>query len=82
MYFIYLIRCNFLSMVKTDTLCNKFYADVSVNGGHIDTGSSGECHIQLSRTHIFGPNSENWDYLNYTASVIPSVRPSVVRPSV
>ena len=23
---------------------------------------------------LFGPNSENWEYLNYTASVIPSVR--------
>ncbi len=26
---------------------------------------------------FIGPNSENWEYLNYTASVIPSVRLSV-----
>ena len=29
---------------------------------------------------LIGPNSENWEYLNYTASVIPSVRPSYHHP--
>ena len=29
-----------------------------------------------TRVSLFGSNSENWEYLNYTASVIPSVRPS------
>ncbi len=34
-------------------------------------------HSILQVLSVSGPNSENWEYLNYTASVIPSFRPSV-----
>ena len=32
-----------LTSVKMETLCRRFFADISVTGGHINMGSSREC---------------------------------------